>query len=209
MMMDFKLVMKLPRYYRYLKEQLELGSKYASSGTLGKLMGISPSQIRQDFNRLLFNGYHGVGYDIVGLLQKIEEILDLKTPKNLIIIGAGNLGQTLCNNQYLAFCGFTIKALFDVNPRLVGLVIKGLKVYDVGELESYIIRENITAAILSVPSDANVMMIRELYSFGVKTFLNFNTITCDLPEDIAIENVHIDDHLMMLSYKNKILKYTE
>jgi len=40
MMMDFKLVMKLPRYYRYLKEQLELGSKYASSGTLGKLMGI-------------------------------------------------------------------------------------------------------------------------------------------------------------------------
>ena len=204
-MKNTKFIRKLPRYYRYLKEQFEFGKEYISSTELAELMNISPSQIRQDFNKLYYTGYHGIGYNIKGLLQEIERIFDLKTRKNLIIVGAGNLGQTLCNYKEIYNCGFEIKALFDVNPKVVSLVINGIKVYDVDKMEELIKKENITTAILSTPMEVTQKVAKNLYSYGVRTFLNFNPVFFDLPSDVVIENVHIDDNLMMLSYKNKLL----
>lgn len=195
------LIRKLPRYYRYLNEQKQFGKEYISSNELAGLMGISPSQVRQDFNRLLYNGYHGVGYNIQTILEQITELLDLKTKKNTIIIGAGNLGQSLSSYGELENCGFEIKAFFDVNPKLTGAVINGIKVYDMEQLHDYIVEENIVAAVLALPTDGTSEIARKMNDYGVTMFLNFNPVYFEFENDAYIENVHIDDNLMMLSYK--------
>ncbi|MBC5649242.1 redox-sensing transcriptional repressor Rex [Christensenella tenuis] len=195
------LIRKLPRYYRYLNEQKQFGKEYISSNELASLMGISPSQVRQDFNRFLYNGYHGVGYNVSAILEQITELLDLKTKKNTIIIGAGNLGQSLSNYDELKNCGFEIKAFFDINPRLAGAVINGIKVCDMEWLEEYIKAENIVAAILALPTEGTSEIARKISEYGVTMFLNFNPVFFEFERDVFIENVHIDDNLMMLSYK--------
>lgn len=195
------LIRKLPRYYRYLNEQKQFGKEYISSNELAGLMGISPSQVRQDFNRLLYNGYHGVGYNIQTILEQITELLDLKTTKNTIIIGAGNLGQSLSSYGELKNCGFEIKAFFDVNPKLTGAVINGIKVHDMERLHDYIVQENIVAAVLALPTDGTSEIARRMNDYGVTMFLNFNPVYFEFENNAYIENVHIDDNLMMLSYK--------
>lgn len=199
---DKHLIRKLTRYYRYLNEQKLLGETVISSNKLAKLMNISPSQVRQDFNRLMYEGYHGVGYNIDAILTNISELLNFAHKKNLIIVGAGNLGQSLCGYSSLSECGFVVKAFFDINPRLENAVINGVSVYPMSKIEEYIKRENISAAILSLPTAATKGVAHELYSYGVRLFLNFNPVFFDFGDDVYIENVHMDDNIMMLSYKS-------
>ncbi|MEG2625222.1 MAG: redox-sensing transcriptional repressor Rex [Christensenella sp.] len=203
---DKHLIRKLTRYYRYLNEQKLLGKTVISSNKLAKLMNVSPSQIRQDFNRLMYEGYHGVGYNIDTILLNISRLLNFKQNKNLIIIGAGNLGQSLCNYASLADCGFTIKAFFDINPRLENAVINSVPVYPMNKIESYIKDEDITVAILSLPTAATKGVAHKLYSYGIRLFLNFNPVFFDFNDDVYIENVHMDDNIMMLSYKSGLLQ---
>lgn len=197
---------KLTRYYRYLNEQKQLGKTTISSNALAELMGISPSQVRQDFNRLMYKGRHSVGYDIDAILESIRELLNFRKEKNLIIIGAGNLGQSLCNYEVLKECGFFVKAFFDINHRLENAIISGVPVYPMESMGSYIRENNIIAAILSLPTKVTKKVVQELYGYGVRLFLNFNPVFFDLGNDVLIENVHMDDNIMMLSYKSKLLE---
>lgn len=202
---DKHLIRKLTRYYRYLNEQKLLGETVISSNKLAKLMNISPSQVRQDFNRLMYEGHHGVGYSIDAILANIKQLLNLGEHKNLIIVGAGNLGQSLCNYGSLKECGFIVKAFFDINPRLENAVISGVPVYPMNMIEEYIKQENINAAILSLPTAATKSVAHKLYAYGVRLFLNFNPVFFDFEDDVYIENVHMDDNIMMLSYKSGLL----
>jgi len=196
------LIRKLTRYYRYLNEQKQLGRKMISSDALANLMNVSPSQVRQDFNRLMLAGHRGVGYDIEAILESISQLLNLRDEKNLIIVGAGNLGQSLCNYDALRECGFVVKAFFDVNPRLENAVISGIPVFSMANIRAYIEENRVIAAILSLPTAATKKTAHELREYGVRLFLNFNPVFFDFDGEVYIENVHIDDNIMMLSYKS-------
>ncbi|NJD01979.1 MAG: redox-sensing transcriptional repressor Rex [Ruminiclostridium sp.] len=210
-MFDNKLTRKLPRYYRYLKEQLEYyETEFVSSEILAKLMGVSPSQIRQDFSRLGYSGFHGKGYDIREILKKVTNLLETDVKKNCILVGAGNLGQSMCKYEAIGESGFILKALFDVNPKIIGLVINGYEVLDVDHLEGYIKDNDIKAAFLCTPKNVDAALIKTLYGHGVKAFLVFSPIILEeifkdgIPGDLIIENVHIDDNIKLLSYKIKL-----
>lgn len=193
-------IKRLPRYYRYLGELLESGVERISSNDLSKRMRVTASQIRQDLNNFGGFGQQGYGYNVKYLYEEIGKILSLDKKHDMIVIGAGNLGQALAN--YVAFekLGFYIRAMFDINPDMVGTAIRNIPVYHMAELEQYLKENEIQIAALTIPKAKAEEVAGTLTEYGIKAIWNFAHIDLNLPEDVVVENVHLSESLMRLSY---------
>lgn len=193
-------ISRLPRYYRYLGDLLEAGVERISSSDLSKKMHVTASQIRQDLNNFGGFGQQGYGYNVKYLYTEIGKILGLDRSHNFIIIGAGNLGQALANYASFERSGFILKSLFDVNPRLEGVTIRGIPVRMVDELEDFLKNNEIEIAALTLPKSKAIEVADILVDNGVKGIWNFAHTDLSLPKDVVVENVHLSDTLMKLSY---------
>ena len=193
-------ISRLPRYYRYLGDLLEAGVERISSSDLNKKMHVTASQIRQDLNNFGGFGQQGYGYNVKYLYTEIGKILGLDRSHNFIIIGAGNLGQALANYASFERSGFILKSLFDVNPRLEGVTIRGIPVRMVDELEDFLKNNDIEIAALTLPKSKAIEVADILVDNGVKGIWNFAHTDLSLPKDVVVENVHLSDTLMKLSY---------
>lgn len=200
-------IRRLPRYYRYLGELLENGVERISSNDLSKRMKVTASQIRQDLNNFGGFGQQGYGYNVKYLYTEIGKILGLEQNHNIIIIGAGNLGQALANYADFEKRGFILKGIFDVNPTLTGISIRGVPVRMMDELESFIKENDIEIGVLTIPKAKAVDVANELVNNGVRAIWNFAHIDLNLPENVIVENVHLSESLMRLSYN--ISRYNE
>lgn len=194
-------IKRLPRYYRYLGELLENEVVRISSKELSERMKVTASQIRQDLNNFGGFGQQGYGYNVQYLYTEIGKILGLNQTNNIIIIGAGNLGQALANYQDFEKRGFSIKAIFDVNPRLIGLTVRGVEIMDIEKVGEFVQQNNIRIAALTLPKQKAQKAAQELVDLGIKAFWNFASVDLHLPEDIVVENVHLSESLMTLSYR--------
>jgi len=194
-------IKRLPRYYRYLSDLLAQGVTRISSGELSKKMGVTASQIRQDFNYFGGFGQQGYGYNIRNLHAEIAEILGLSQGYQTIILGAGNLGHALANHAGFERRGFHLIGLFDKKPELIGTEINGLTVLSIDELESFCQTKQVDIAILAVPKAAMESVIPRLMKLKIKGLWNFSYADVAVPDNIAVENVHLTDSLMTLSYK--------
>ena len=193
-------ISRLPRYYRYLGDLLEAGVERISSNDLSKKMQVTASQIRQDLNNFGGFGQQGYGYNVKYLYTEIGKILGLDKDHNFIIIGAGNLGQALANYASFERNGFILKSLFDVNPRLEGVTIRGIPVRMLDELEGYLQENDIEIAALTLPKSKAEEVADVLVANGIKAIWNFAHTDLTLPKDVIVESVHLSDSLMKLSY---------
>lgn len=193
-------IARLPRYYRYLGELKDDGVERISSQELSELMHVTASQIRQDFNNFGGFGQQGYGYNVEYLYTEIAKILGLDQKHQLVIVGAGNLGQALANYVNFERRGFIIKGIFDQNPELYGKQIRGIKVKAMSELEDFIAENDIDIAVLTIPKDGAVEVSKRLVSYKIKAIWNFAHVDLNVPEDVLVENVHLSDSLMKLSY---------
>lgn len=200
-------ISRLPRYYRYLGELIEEGVERISSNELSTRMKVTASQIRQDLNNFGGFGQQGYGYNVKYLYTEIGKILGLEQNHNIIIIGAGNLGQALANYADFEKRGFILKGIFDVNPTLTGISIRGVPVRMMDELESFIKENDIEIGVLTIPKAKAVDVANELVNNGVRAIWNFAHIDLNLPENVIVENVHLSESLMRLSYN--ISRYNE
>ncbi len=200
-------IRRLPRYYRYLGELLENGVERISSNDLSRRMKVTASQIRQDLNNFGGFGQQGYGYNVKYLYAEIGKILGLEEDHNIIIIGAGNLGQALANYASFEKRGFILKGIFDVNPRLQGISIRGVPVRMMDELSAFVKENDVAIAALTIPKDKAVDVASMLVENGVRAIWNFAHTDLNLPEHIIVENVHLSESLMQLSYK--ISRYNE
>ena len=200
-------VRRMPRYYRYLGELLEDGVERISSNDLSKRMNVTASQIRQDLNNFGGFGQQGYGYNVKFLYEEIGKILGLNQKHNIIVIGAGNLGQALANYVKFEKLGFVITALFDVNPALEGVTVRGIKIHMLDELEDYCKDHVVDIAALTMPKEKADAIANRLVNLGIQAIWNFAHVDLDLiDKDVVVENVHLSDSLMQLSYnivKNK------
>ncbi len=192
---------RLPRYYRYLGDLLENDIVRISSKELSVKMNITASQIRQDLNNFGGFGQQGYGYNVEYLHSEIKKILGLDKVYNLIVIGGGNIGQALVNYTNFEKRGFVITAVFDVNPRLIGMTIRGVEVYDIDEMENFVKDNKVDVAILTLPRSQASAVANNLAVLGVKGIWNFSHVDLNLSEDVKVENVHLTDSLMTLLYK--------
>ena len=120
-------IRRMPRYYRYLGELLDDGVERISSNELSTRMRVTASQIRQDLNNFGGFGQQGYGYNVKYLYDEIGNILGINQRHNMIVIGAGNLGQALANYVNFEKRGFVIIGLFDVNPALKGTFVRDIE----------------------------------------------------------------------------------
>lgn len=193
-------ISRLPRYFRYLGELKDEGTERVSSQELSDIMQVTASQIRQDLNNFGGFGQQGYGYNVEFLYEKIGKILGLDQKHNLIIIGAGNLGQALVNYVDFERRGFLFKGVFDVNPALYGKKIRGIEVQCMDHMGQFVRENNIDIAVLTVPKTEAAEIAERLISYGIKGIWNFAHVDLKVPEGIQVENVHLSDSLMKLSY---------
>lgn len=196
-------IKRLPRYYRYLGELLEQDIQRISSNALSEKMKVTASQIRQDFNYFGGFGQQGYGYNVEFLYNEIGEILGLKEGYTTIIVGAGYLGHALANHKSFEKRGFKLKAIFDTDPEKIGMVINGHTVRDAAGMEDYVRENNIDIAILTLPRFAVEETVERLADSGVKGFWNYSYSEFKTKRRVHVENVHLSDSLMTLSYKIK------
>lgn len=196
-------VKRLPKYYRYLGELVEKRVERISSQKLARMMGISASQLRQDLNHFGEFGQQGYGYRVEELYREIGRIIGLEHQYNMVLVGAGNLGQALAN--YPNFCkrGFCLKAMFDINPKLIGMRINNIEIKDIDELEDFVAKNDISIGIITVPKEAAQEVADRLVAAGVKAIWNFAPIDIKVPDYVILENEHLADRLMVLAFRLK------
>lgn len=194
-------ITRLPRYYRHLGELMEEGVERISSNDLSQRMHVTASQIRQDLNNFGGFGQQGYGYNVKYLYTEIAKIMGVDRQHNLIIIGAGNLGQAIANYANFERRGFIIKGMFDINPRLIGRVVRGVEILGVEELEKFIVDNQVQIAALTIPKTKAPEIADRLVAAGIKAIWNFAHTDLVVPEDVVVENVHLSESLMRLSYR--------
>lgn len=198
---------RLPRYFRYLGELKDEGVERISSQELSGLMKVTASQIRQDFNNFGGFGQQGYGYNVEYLYNEIGKILGLDRQHNFIIVGAGNLGRALGNYINFERRGFIFRGVFDQNPAVVGMEIRGVRVMAMEEMEKFIRENNIGIAVLTVPKNDAPGVAEQLVQAGIRAIWNFAHVDLNVPAEIQVENVHLSDSLMKLSYNiNRYMK---
>ena len=193
-------IKRLPRYYRYLGELLEDNVERISSNDLSKKMRVTASQIRQDLNNFGGFGQQGYGYNVKYLYTEIGKILGLDIVHPMIIVRAGNLGQALANYVEFEKRGFKLVGIFDVNPVLEGIAVRGIEIQMISDLPFFMKENNIEIAILTLPKNKACDMAEILIENGIKAIWNFAHIDLDTPDDVIVENVHLSESLMTLSY---------
>ncbi len=191
---------RLPRYLRYLSELRDAGVSRISSRELSGIMKVTASQIRQDLNQFGGFGQQGYGYNVERLTEEIEKILGLDRTHYLIIVGAGNLGLALANYIDFERKGFLFTGIFDVRPELFGRRIRGIPVMHTSALPDFVRQNAVDIAVLTVPKDAAVAVAGQLVAVGVRAIWNFAQVDLSLPPEVQVENVHLSDSLMRLSY---------
>ncbi|GAA0126682.1 MULTISPECIES: redox-sensing transcriptional repressor Rex [Clostridium] len=202
-------IKRIPKYYRYLKELAENDVDRISSNELSEKIGFTASQIRQDLNCFGDFGQQGYGYNVKELLAQISSILGLDKEYNTIIIGAGNIGQAIANYTYFQRMSFDLKAIFDINPKLIGLRIRDVSIEDIDNLESFIKNNEVDIAIICVPKERAQGVCDIITSSGIKAIWNFAPVDLKVPNDVIVENVHLSESLMTLSYLLNESKITE
>ncbi len=193
-------IRRLPKYYRYLKELLEKDIRRISSKEFSNIIGFTASQIRQDLNNFGGFGQQGYGYNVESLYLEIEKILGLDKVYSTVIVGAGNLGQAIANYTNFSKTGFAPKAMFDVNPRLVGLKIRELEIMDSDLMEEFIKKNNIDIGIICTNKEAAQGVADELVKSGVRGIWNFAPTDINVPDNLIIENVYLSESLHTLSF---------
>jgi redox-sensing transcriptional repressor len=191
---------RLPRYFRYLGDLRDEGVERISSQELSRLMHVTASQIRQDFNNFGGFGQQGYGYNVEFLYEEIGKILGIDKQHNFVIIGAGNLGRALGNYLNFERRGFIFKGIFDTDESLVGQDVRGVKVMGMKDLDSFIKNNDIDIAVLTLPKTSAVDVADRLVAGGVRAIWNFAHVDLNVPESVQVENVHLSDSLMKLSY---------
>lgn len=193
-------IRRLPKYHRYLRELLDKDVKRISSKELSEIIGFTASQIRQDLNNFGGFGQQGYGYNVEDLYNEIGKILGLTKNYNTIIIGAGNLGQALANYASFARFGFNLVGIFDVNPKVIGLKINNVEVRDMDDLKNFTNETPVDVAYICTSRSGAQDVADALMACKIKAIWNFAPVDLKVDDDVIVENVHLIDNLLTLTY---------
>jgi redox-sensing transcriptional repressor len=194
-------IMRLPIYHRYLSQLAKGEIQRISSPELAAKIGITASQLRQDLSWFGSFGQQGYGYRVNELLYEVSKILGLETMVSMILVGAGHLGRAIASYPSFDAKGFHIEAIFDNNPLVFGDVIEGKVILSVKDLEEYLAHHLVNIGVISTPAVAAQEIADTLVNGGVKGIWNFAPVSLKVPDNVAVEHVHISESLMMLSFK--------
>ncbi|SEL34504.1 redox-sensing transcriptional repressor Rex [Ruminococcus albus] len=203
-------IKRLPRYYRFLGELDKQGVERISSRELSERMNLTASQIRQDLNCFGGFGQQGYGYHVASLRDEIGHILGVDKEFPTILIGAGNLGKAIAMHINFGTRGCRLAGIFDANPRLTGETVGSIAIRHTDEIEEFCKDEHPVIAVLCIPKANTQAIADKLVELGIKSFWNFShyDLTID-HKGIEVENVHLGDSLLTLTYRTNQLGKAE
>ena len=203
-------IKRLPRYYRFLGELQKQGVERISSRELSEKMKLTASQIRQDLNCFGGFGQQGYGYHVDDLHNEIGKILGVDRHFKTILIGAGNLGKAIALHINFETRGCELTGIFDINPKITGETVANIPIRHTDELEQFCKDNSPVIAVLCIPKANTQQIADKLVSLGIKAFWNFSHYDLSIDYDnIVVENVHLGDSLLTLTYGANILTAEE
>ncbi len=191
---------RLPRYLRCLGELKDSGVEKISSKELAGLLHVTASQIRQDLNNFGGFGQQGFGYKVVSLYDEIAHILGIDEIHNMILVGGGNLGRALAGYANFEKRGFYFRAIFDIDPEIIGGQVRSIPILPMEKMDGFIEENDISIGVIAIPKEAAAGVARKLTDCGIQAIWNFSHVDVELPENVVVENVHLSESLMRLSY---------
>ena len=193
-------IARLPVYIQKLNQLMREGRENVSSQEMAEFLGVTSAQIRKDLSFFGGFGKKGVGYDVINLLESLRSILNLNQIWEVVLVGAGKLGQALLSYQGFSRKGFEIVMAFDNDPNVIGQTIAGIKVRDVSEMKNLTCPRSIPIAILTVPAANAQEMADQVIHCGVKAILNYAPVTLKVPEGVKLSNIDPVLNLQTFTY---------
>ncbi|MBE2233883.1 MAG: redox-sensing transcriptional repressor Rex [Anaerolinea sp.] len=192
---------RLPIYLRALTFLKADNREITSSQELGDRLGISSAQIRKDLSHFGEFGKQGTGYEIRYLENNLKEILHVDRMWDVVLVGAGDLGNALASYKGFAGRGFHVAAAFDADPDKIGHEMPGgLLIEDVANLEARVQAAGWKIGIIAVPADAAQSVANTLVGAGVIALLNYAPISLIAPSSVRVEQIDPAVHLQHLTY---------
>src|SRR5579859_4250132 len=193
-------VARLPVYLRALYGLAERGISTVASEELAAAAGVNSAKLRKDLSHLGSYGIRGVGYDVEYLVYQVSRTLGLTQDWPVVIVGAGNLGRALANYGGFVSRGFTIAAMLDSDPAIVGTRMAKLTVRHVDELEALVARHKVAIGVLATPAGSAQGVCDRLVAAGVTSILNFAPLVLTVPEGVDVRKVDLSIELQILAF---------
>jgi len=193
-------VARLPAYRQALMDADAAGLRILPSAELAAAVGGNPDQVRKDLSFLATRGIRGVGYEIAPLVDELSRILGLTEARNVVLVGAGNLGRALAAYDGFTPRGFRLVAVLDVDERVIGTRIGGLPVAHLDGLAELVVRLDVALGVVAVPADAAQGVVERLVAAGLDAILNFAPVHVRVPEHVSVRSVDLSTELQMLSF---------
>ncbi len=191
---------RLPLYYRFLKNLHSSGKQRVSSAELSEAVKVDSATIRRDFSYFGALGKKGYGYNVNYLLSFFRKTLDQDELTKVALVGVGNLGTAFLNYNFLKNNNTKISCAFDIDPSKIGTFIGEVPVYNMDDLEKYLVEEQILVIILTVPALAAQMITDRLVNTEVKGILNFTPARLNVPPSIRVHHIDLAIELQSLVY---------
>ena len=182
-------VLRLPLYVRALDQIMSEGAEVVSSQQLGRMLQMTPAQIRKDLSYFGRFGKQGRGYNARSLVDELKKILGLDREWRACLVGVGRLGRAIVNYPGFYRENFRIVAAFDGDREQVGNKIGQFDVQPMSELAETVDEKRITIGIVAVPATQAQTVIDELVCNNIKGILNYAPVAAQAPENIVIRNI--------------------
>ncbi len=195
---------RMSLYRQVLEELHRAGWKSVYSHQLAKMVGVGAAQLRRDLASCGIFGNIAKGYPVYKMILTISRLFGTDYPQNVVLVGAGNLGQALLSYRSFEERGFHIAVIFDIDDSKAGKVFAGRRCYHISELETILPDFNVTIAILACGPQSLNELTERLRKVGVRSILNFVPMQIQASEGIHLENVNFSAKLEKLSFINRL-----
>lgn len=175
---------RLARYLQVLIQARKMGKPTLSSSELAEYTHINPTQIRRDLSGFGKFGKRGVGYEVDSLVDEIREILHSSGQHNIVLFGAGHLGQAIASSDIFTDHGFRIVAIFDDDADKVGNELAGVAISPLADVKRIVSRESVVAGVLAVPAHAAQETADLLVDAGVRILFNYSEQLLQVPPGV-------------------------
>ena len=192
---------RLSVYLRCLTYLESNRQQTVSSAELAERFHLNSAQIRKDLACFGEFGTRGVGYNVSRLKEHLVRELGIDRGRNVVIVGAGNLGMALADYRGFNDNGFRIAALIDVDPAKIGRTSRtGIPVVAYSELKRICREQNVEIGIIAVTAQAAQEVYDSLVDAGLSAILNFAPMQLRTDEHVKLKSVDLRINLESLSF---------
>ena len=191
---------RLPQYLRSLQRMAREGRQITSSQELGERLSISAAQIRKDLSQFGEFGKQGTGYHIAYLIEQLQKILKVDHDWDLVVVGAGELGNAVARYKGFTNRGFKVCMIFDIDPEKIGSQINGFVIQDFACVVEKIRTAGIKLAVITVPTNQAQEVTNKLVEAGVEAILSYAPISINVPEGVRVQYIDPAIHLQRMTF---------